>query len=760
MSPEHGEHRQGSMTSGPWAPTRRGFLTVSSAGALSLLVGVRSAAATGTSGEGATQFAMVTDTHAHVEASERTAHLERAMEHIASRDPAFVLNCGDITELGLPEEYDLYRSTIPDPLWERVHHVSGNHEDMWSTDARQSFQSYFGDPFFSFDAAGLHVVGLDADQISGWTRRFGSDQLAWLKEDLQGVAEDTPIVVFLHYPVGNDWNYIYDDEDLLEILEPFPVRAVFTGHTHTLGVSSQNGYTRVTGQSFKDGPFYYWAELAETDSGPVLEVSEVEVPAEGEVSEELLTEIPLAEPSPGGDLGPLSTEVRVSGERAVVQVEPPAEAPVAAVKMRIHPHQIEYPQPHQDGYDPDDHPWTELTGSPGRPQIGRLDISELAPGTHRVQVRAVDDDDGVFDTAAQFEIPGSPVSAAWTVEHAGGIRGALAHHDGLVVAATTTGVVEAYRPTPKAADPQWRTEIGPVHRAPVFTADGDKVLVPSADQQIYALDASTGEQLWHTDLTAPVMSEITLAEVDGQERALAVADTELVCLDLQGGVLWTADLGGVCRGAAACDGDQVYIGSGDGHGYAFDARTGDELWAIDLTERDSSYEQVLYGPWASHVRLLDGGRVLFSTFDSLHALDADTGDTQWSRTADTLELQVPYTPPTITEHGILAFDGYDGTANLVDSDSGEILWDAPVLTENFGAAPAPTSEESVLWMIGQTGRLVRIDLAEQSYQVVLQFSWTFATESTAALIESDTEQMLLVGGEDGHLHGLTGLEQV
>lgn len=745
--------------SGPWSTTRRGFLTVSGTGALSLLVGSTLVGCDRGPREGTTQFAMVTDTHANIEEPERTAHLERVMEHIASRDPAFVLNCGDITDLGIPEEFDLYRSTIPDSLWEDVRHVSGNHEDQWSTDARQSFDAYFGQSFFSFDEAGLHVVGLDADRVSGWSRSFGSDQLAWLEEDLQQVSEDTPIIVFLHYPVGNDWNYVYDDEDLLEILEPFPVRAVFTGHTHTLKVSSQNGYTQVTGQSFKDGPFYYWAELVEKDSGPVLHVSEVEVPAEGEASEEPLTEIPLAEPSSGGDLGPLSTEVQVSDEEAVVQVQPPDEAPVAAVTMRIHPHQIEYsPHPHHEDWDPDDQGWAELTGGDGQPYQGELDISELAPGTHRVQVRAVDEDEGIFDATAQFEIPGSPVGVAWTVEHEGGIRGALAHHDGLVIAATTTGVVEAYRPTPDAADPQWRTEIGPVHRAPAFTADGEQVLIPSGDQQIYALEASTGEELWSADLTAPVMSEITLAEIEDEERALAVADTELFCVNLQGEVLWSAELYGVCRGAAACDGDQVYIGSANGHGMAFDARTGEELWSIDLTERDSTYDQVLFGPWASHVRLLAEDTVLFSTFDTLHALDIHTGDVQWTRTADTLELQVPYTPPTLTEHGILAFDGYDGTANLLDSESGEIIWDAPVLTENFGAAPVPTSDESVFWMIGQAGRLVHIDVADQSYQVVLQFPWSFTTESTAAFIES--EQMLLVGGENGRLHGLVGLEDV
>jgi len=759
MTPTHGRTPQSTQPGSRFAASRRGFLTVSGAGALSLMVGGRVAQASvaetagvrsDAEGIGATRFAMITDPHTNVDEPERTDHLERVLAHIADRDPAFVLNCGDITDLGNPEEYELYTSCIPDALAESIYHVAGNHEEQWSTDAWQSYEAHFGAAYFSVDVGGLHIVGLDASRMRGWSRHFGADQLAWLEQDLQAVGTDTPIIVFGHYPVGNDWIYTYDDEDLLQVLQPYPVRGVFTGHTHTRAVSTLNGYTQVTGQSFKDGPFYYWAELTDGEDGPVFEVSEVEVPEDGEATEEFLTEIPLTVASAGGDLGPLHTDVRVSGEQALVRVEPPAGAPVSAVQIRVHPHQVEYNASGDE--------WTELT-SAGRRQVGRLDISELPPGVHKVQVRAVDGDEGTFDTAAQFEIPGSPVTTAWTIEHQGSIRAHLARQDGLVVAATTTGDVEAYLPTLAGAGVQWRAQTGPVYRGPVITEQSQQLLVPSTDHHLHALAVETGEQQWVTDLGAPVLSEVTLAEVDGEERAFAVAGHQLFCLDPAGAVVWSSDIGGVSRGAAACDGEQVYIGSGDGLGYALDVHTGAVQWSRDLTERSTPYDQVLYGPWAGHVRLLTGGAVLFSTFGDLQALDAQTGELAWTSSADTLDSQVCYTPPTVTDYGILAFNGYDGTANLVDPATGEVTWDAPVLPESFGTAPVPTSDESVFWMVGKTGRLVRIDLAEESFTSVLQISWSF-TESTPALVGSGPEQLLLVGGEDGRLHALTGLDQV
>ncbi|HLR93428.1 MAG TPA: hypothetical protein VK053_02790, partial [Jiangellaceae bacterium] len=71
----------------------------------------------------------------------------------------------------------------------------------------------------------------------------------------------------------------------------------------------------------------------------------------------------------------------------------------------------------------------------------------------------------------------------------------------------------------------------------------------------------------------------------------------------------------------------------------------------------------------------------------------------------------------------------------------------------------PENDEAVFWMVGKTGRLVRIDLANQSFQSVLQVSWSF-TESTPALVGSGSEQVLVVGGEDGRLRGLVGLDRV
>src|SRR5690625_2504747 len=87
-------------------------------------------------------FAMVTDTHANPEEPDRTAALERIFTHIEERDPAFVLNCGDITDLGAADEFELYSSTIPPALRDKVRSVPGNHENQYLVDALEAFDAH------------------------------------------------------------------------------------------------------------------------------------------------------------------------------------------------------------------------------------------------------------------------------------------------------------------------------------------------------------------------------------------------------------------------------------------------------------------------------------------------------------------------------------------------------------------------------------------------------------------------------------------
>ncbi|MGC0252456.1 PQQ-binding-like beta-propeller repeat protein [Pseudactinotalea sp. Z1748] len=729
--------------------SRRAVLLGGGAGALGLALGGGRVHAVPGGEPGS--FAMLMDLHIDDERPDRTADFERIMAHIAVRNPAFVLNCGDITELGLAREYEAYLAAIPESLQDAMREVPGNHEQQWSVNY-DLYEQYLGEGTYSFDSGGVHFIGLDPQVMMEWGWYYDDDVLDWLERDLRTVREGTPIILFQHYAMGADWNYVQNDDEVLRIIERYPVRAIFAGHSHLTQVSRYNGATQVIGNSLKNGPSYYWVEHIDTDSGPALEITEVTVHADEQAQEESLAIVPLADPGPGGDLGPFQMRANPEGAQVGMRVDLHPRADADEVQARVHPY----------SYGRDLDRWVNLSGQAGgRRWTGQVDTSDLWPGPHRMEVRAVGADGAVYDDVVPFELPAVTARVGWTTELQGRIQGALAQRDGVVVAGTTKGRLEAYAPTHRSNRPVWRTGTGPVYRQPVFTPDGSQILVPSSDHHLYAHDAGSGAEVWATDLGSPLAGDLTLSEVDGQVRVFVAVGTTLFSLDLGGAVLWSAELNGICAGRPESDGDQVYIGSGDGNAYAFDARTGEQVWRETLVDRGSTYGNVLYGPWACYVRILTGGAVLFTTFTNAIALEAATGQVRWEGQGDELGmLQLLYTPPTVTEYGILLVDGFNGTVHLVDEATGRQTWQAEALPRNFGAAPVPSPEDdSVYWLVGQSGLLVRIDLANESVDQVLQVLSNY-TQSTAALVGSGTEQVLVAGGQDGVLHGVVGLHQV
>jgi outer membrane protein assembly factor BamB len=164
--------------------------------------------------------------------------------------------------------------------------------------------------------------------------------------------------------------------------------------------------------------------------------------------------------------------------------------------------------------------------------------------------------------------------------------------------------------------------------APVVA--GDIVLVPSADNNLYALDLSTGDPVW----TQPFSTDEAL---------------------------WSAPL---------VEGDVIYLASLDHHVYAIDLDTGTELWSTEP----------LNGAIAD-TPMLVGNLIIVGTFNSqLVGVDSERrGEIAW--TFDTSGWV--WGSPTVADD--LAFFGdYTGVAYAVDITDGQEVWrktlDGPITT--------------------------------------------------------------------------------
>ena len=195
-------------------------------------------------------FVQISDSHigfARDPNKDVTGTLKQAMAGINAlpEPPAFVLHTGDLTHLAKPEEFDACAEVLKGVKAGRVVYVPGEHD--FDGDGNKEYLKRHGKGtqglgWSSFDHKGVHFVGLvnvanaKSGSGDGGLGVIGTEQLAWLKKDLAGLAASTPVVVFAHVPlwaVYEKWGWgTRDSEQALDLLKRFGSVTVLNGHIH------------------------------------------------------------------------------------------------------------------------------------------------------------------------------------------------------------------------------------------------------------------------------------------------------------------------------------------------------------------------------------------------------------------------------------------------------------------------------------------------------------------------------------------------
>ena len=175
-----------------------------------------------------------------------------------------------------------------------------------------------------------------------------------------------------------------------------------------------------------------------------------------------------------------------------------------------------------------------------------------------------------------------------------------------------------------SANVLWVTFLGPVHSSPlvvdgVVYTGANRTAVLGSDNNVYALNAATGQILWGTDIGGDVDSTPTLA--DGV-LYIGSGDNGLYALNADSGnVLWVTFLGPVHSSPLVIDG-VLYTGANrtavfgtSNNVYALDTATGAALWWIDIG-----------GDVDSSPTLADGVLYISSGADGLYAVLSDIDD--------------------------------------------------------------------------------------------------------------------------------------
>lgn len=172
--------------------------------------------------------------------------------------PALTIHTGDITHLSKPEEFDLAAQLLSGLNITELHTVPGEHDvtDGAGTEYFNRFGKASGNRgYYSFDHSGVHFIGLvnvmhfKPNGLGG----LGDEQLAWLKDDLQGRSSSTPIVVFAHMPmwtIYEPWGWGTGDAgEAMEYLKRFGSVTVINGHIHQIVSKVEGNITFHTARS-------------------------------------------------------------------------------------------------------------------------------------------------------------------------------------------------------------------------------------------------------------------------------------------------------------------------------------------------------------------------------------------------------------------------------------------------------------------------------------------------------------------------------
>ncbi len=208
-------------------------------------------------------FVQISDTHIgfNKEANpDVNSTLNRTIELVNAmpQQPALIIHTGDITHLSRPSEFDTAQQMMSKLRTTELHTVPGEHD---TTDAAVTeYFNRFGKPsnnkgYYSFDHAGVHFIALiNVLQFKpGGLGTLGTEQLAWVTQDLKGRSSSTPIVVFAHMPlwtIYEPWGWGTGDADpLVSQLQRFGSVTVLNGHIHQIVQKTEGNVTFHTARS-------------------------------------------------------------------------------------------------------------------------------------------------------------------------------------------------------------------------------------------------------------------------------------------------------------------------------------------------------------------------------------------------------------------------------------------------------------------------------------------------------------------------------
>ncbi|MBS1704613.1 MAG: PQQ-binding-like beta-propeller repeat protein [Armatimonadetes bacterium] len=605
------------------------------------------------------KIAFFSDTHVGIKSNfEQNREMFNEMKSLKSVD--WGINGGDVTDYGWRREYARYKVLL-DEFQIETHHIPGNHDVRWSPLGPKAFSEVCGPVSQFFLKGGIFFGLLDSSVPLSHYGHFEAQMLETLGRWLEKIPAETPVILATHHWVGRDSVMVDNELALLEVIRPYNVKLVLTGHGHSDLDWEWAGIHCTMNKGLYQGSY----ELIEID--PALDVIRLARRTQEQPTLEPIASIPLKSERPSK---PNLFALTNSKADLRIVVKEDCEFRVSAGK------------------------WT-----PQEP--GSLTLAPVAPGWQSLEARR----GAEFETACVRTESG--LKLAWEKALSGGVYSHLTLVEGSLLVSTMDGVV--YKLDAQTGEQRWKRLVGGYcHSTPV--GNQGVVVVGTSEGNICALDFESGELLWQSRANGPIYG--TACFLKSNSVAIPSGDGTIRAFDLNSGSrLWRWHMPegdtGFVQSKLVTDGDRIYFGGWNSRLYALAPDGSKELWSF-LTPKSFAYSPAIGDP------LLHEGRLFaVANGNALYCLDGANGEKVWE--ASSPRDKFGYSGPSVMGDVVVAGCLGDlGEVRGLDVHTGEERWCTATGQTIYDSSPAVHGEFVAIGSVsgqlnlikGRTGELV------------------------------------------------------
>jgi outer membrane protein assembly factor BamB len=350
----------------------------------------------------------------------------------------------------------------------------------------------------------------------------------------------------------------------------------------------------------------------------------------------------------------------------------------------------------------------------------------------------------------------------WRKQTSGAVRSSPTIADGVLFIGSSDGIL--YALDANSGHDRWRYKAdSAIASTPAVSGHG--VFFSSYRGTFYSVDRMNGSLLWKARFGAELQQSyerepgpktptynadfiLSSPVVSGDLVMVGAGDGSLYAFDVKSGhQLWQFPTGGRIRSSPSVSKGIVYVGSYDGSLYAIDCNSGKQIWRFDTKGKSIPASEFGFDRTSitSSPAVVDGVVYIGSRDAHLYAVDAARGTLKWLSDYEKDNLTWVVSSPAVNDEVV-----YVGTADghFVDAlraNDGHQLWRFAMPSRVWSS---PIVAGQTLYVTNQSGSLYAIDLSSGKEK------WRFETKSSIQSSPVLADGTVYFGSNDGGVYAI------